>query len=211
MLAGSDMPVWLMVLDAVFILISAAMLAWAHFGSVPNSLVYPIVTVGFILTGLKPVAFMAAVQDPGPFYMAMVMLAGSLCFLSMRHLLFGMAINLLAWLVVAMLNLPTATVISGLAIALFGAALSVFILHRRIKAAVAIYKLRDRVEALESILPMCASCKKTRDHNGKWQTVEEYIEDHQAGTQVSHGSCPSCTEELYGDLLNKNKAADSAA
>lgn len=210
MLIEGEMPLWLILLDAVFIAVSVALLAWAHFGTMTASLVYPVVYFTFVLTGLKPVAYLAATQDPGPFYMAVVMLTGSLCFLSMRYLISGMAFIILAWLGVAMISLPTSTVVAGLAIILFGAAMSLFILHNRVKAAIGIYKLRERVQTLESILPMCASCKKTRDHNGKWQTVEEYIEDHQAGTQVSHGSCPSCTEELYGDLINKDKAADAA-
>ena len=82
-----------------------------------------------------------------------------------------------------------------------GAALGFFIMQRRILGMITVYQLEKRVVMLESILSMCASCKKTLDHTGKWQSIENYIEGHQAGTQVSHGSYPSFTKELYEDLL----------
>jgi hypothetical protein len=82
-----------------------------------------------------------------------------------------------------------------------GAALGFFIMQRRILGMISVYQLEKRVVMLESILSMCANCKKTLDHTGKWQSIENYIEGHQTGTQVSHGSYPSFTKELYEDLL----------
>lgn len=156
------------------------------------------------MAGIKPISFMYAEQISEPFYMAVVMLAGSLCFLSTRYLMYCMLAIALAWLSVAMLVLPLNTSLPGLGVMLLGAALSLFVQNRRIFAAIEVFALRQRLQALESILPMCANCKKTRDENGQWKTVEEYIEESLSGTQVSHGSCPACTQELYGDLL-KNR------
>ncbi len=113
---------------------------------------------------------------------------------------------MLAWLPVAIAFLEPAQIISSLAVAAIGAVLSVFVLRRRIFAAIQVYELEQRVVTLESILPMCANCKKTRDHSGKWKTIEKYIEDNQSGTQISHGSCPSCTKELHEEFYKKRTA-----
>ena len=54
------------------------------------------------------------------------------------------------------------------------------------------------VQRLESILPICASCKKIRDENGSWHQVEVYVRDR-TGTEFSHGLCPECAARLYGN------------
>jgi PAS domain S-box-containing protein len=54
----------------------------------------------------------------------------------------------------------------------------------------------DRVNQLEGILPICASCKKIRDDAGNWQQIELYISDH-SKADFSHGICPECMHKLY--------------
>jgi hypothetical protein len=90
-----------------------------------------------------------------------------------------------------------------------GAALEFLIMQRRILGMITVYQLETRVVVIESILPMCASCKKTLDHTGKWQSIETYITGRQTGMQVSHSSYPSFTKELYEDLLKSQKLAVS--
>ncbi len=210
LVAGWDLPSWLVTVDVILIGISAALVVWARSGSIPAGLNYPVVTFAVFLASLAPITFMLATADPGPFYMAMVMLAGSLCFLSIRYLVFSILFVAATYLTAALQVLTLATTISSMAIMMLGATLSVFVLYRRINAAMVVLALEQRVATLESILPMCASCKKTRDHTGKWKSIEEYIEDKQIGTQVSHGSCPSCTEEMYGERLkNRTPAAEA--
>jgi hypothetical protein len=51
----------------------------------------------------------------------------------------------------------------------------------------------SKVRELESILPMCASCKKIRDDDGRWSDPDHYIRKH-TNTQVSHGLCEACIE-----------------
>jgi len=58
--------------------------------------------------------------------------------------------------------------------------------------------LRD-VRTLQGILPICASCKKIRDDTGYWQKVESFVRAR-ADVEFSHGICPECEDELYGDL-----------
>jgi PAS domain S-box-containing protein len=58
-------------------------------------------------------------------------------------------------------------------------------LVRELQAALA------EVRALRLILPICSYCRKIRDDENYWQTVESYIARH-TNTRFSHGICPSC-------------------
>ena len=49
------------------------------------------------------------------------------------------------------------------------------------------------VKTLQEILPICSYCKKIRDDENYWQTVEAYISTHTVAT-FSHGICPTCYE-----------------
>jgi len=53
-----------------------------------------------------------------------------------------------------------------------------------------------RVKYLSGLLPICAACKKIRDQDGSWQTLEVYIRDH-SNADFSHGICPECRRNLY--------------
>lgn len=50
------------------------------------------------------------------------------------------------------------------------------------------------VRALRKILPICSYCKRVRDDEDYWHTVEAYLSRH-TDTQFSHGICPTCYEE----------------
>lgn len=52
------------------------------------------------------------------------------------------------------------------------------------------------VKTLSGLLPICANCKKIRDDEGYWQTVEVYIHEHSEAI-FSHGICPDCLQTLY--------------
>lgn len=54
------------------------------------------------------------------------------------------------------------------------------------------------VKTLRNFLPICANCKKIRDDEGYWNQIEVYLKRH-ANVEFSHGLCPDCMEELYGD------------
>ena len=64
-------------------------------------------------------------------------------------------------------------------------------LIRELKEALA------EVKKLSGMLPICASCKKIRDDTGYWNQIEVFIEKHSEAL-FSHGICPECAEELYG-------------
>jgi len=61
--------------------------------------------------------------------------------------------------------------------------------------------LEDISELLElkGIVPICAYCKKIRDDEAFWQTVEKYFKKH-LNLDFSHGVCPECEEKLYREL-----------
>jgi PAS domain S-box-containing protein len=58
-------------------------------------------------------------------------------------------------------------------------------LVRELQAALA------EVKTLRKILPICSYCKKIRDDENYWHTVESYISQHTI-SRFSHSICPSC-------------------
>jgi len=52
---------------------------------------------------------------------------------------------------------------------------------------------------LKNILPICSRCKKIRDDQEYWQSVEVYFRKH-LDVDFSHGICPQCAAELYPDV-----------
>jgi CRP-like cAMP-binding protein len=52
------------------------------------------------------------------------------------------------------------------------------------------------VDAIGGLLPICAHCKKIREDDGSWVSIEKYISDH-SEAEFSHGLCPDCVRELY--------------
>lgn len=53
-----------------------------------------------------------------------------------------------------------------------------------------------KVKTLSGLLPICANCKKIRDDQGYWHSVEAYVKEH-SEARFSHGLCPDCMKELY--------------
>lgn len=62
--------------------------------------------------------------------------------------------------------------------------------------------IEDITELIElrSLLPICASCKKIRTEDNKWESVETYIKRSVPEIKLSHGLCPDCAEKLYSGL-----------
>ena len=64
------------------------------------------------------------------------------------------------------------------------------------RAAQQARELRERVQTLEGILPICAFCKKIRQSDGTWEQIEAYVSKRSAA-KFSHGFCESCGREHY--------------
>ena len=78
----------------------------------------------------------------------------------------------------------------------------------------ALQQALDEIDTLRDTLPICARCKSIRDDEGYWQQIEIYLREH-AGTELTHGICPTCEEELYGEeewyqRLKKERAEKTA-
>jgi hypothetical protein len=52
------------------------------------------------------------------------------------------------------------------------------------------------VRVLRGLLGICSHCKKIRDADGSWQTLEGYMERHSEAL-FSHGVCPECLNVHY--------------
>jgi hypothetical protein len=55
------------------------------------------------------------------------------------------------------------------------------------------------VRTLRGIIPICASCKRIRDDEGYWHTVEKYVAAHTLA-EFSHGLCADCMKKLYPEI-----------
>ncbi len=60
------------------------------------------------------------------------------------------------------------------------------------------------VRTLRSILPICSYCRKVRDDENYWHSVESYIAHH-TETRFSHGICPSCLESELRPQLERSE------
>lgn len=60
-------------------------------------------------------------------------------------------------------------------------------------------KAMSELKTLRGILPICAQCKKIRNDEGYWTTIETYIIKH-SEAEFSHGICQDCAKELYPDI-----------
>jgi PAS domain-containing protein len=57
----------------------------------------------------------------------------------------------------------------------------------------------NELVALQSLLPICAWCKKVRTGDDYWQSVEEYLRRH-ADVVVSHSICGECLEKELSEI-----------
>lgn len=53
------------------------------------------------------------------------------------------------------------------------------------------------IKDLDTLIPICSSCKKIRDEQGVWNTLEFYLEKF-FQIRFTHSICSSCMIELYG-------------
>ena len=56
------------------------------------------------------------------------------------------------------------------------------------------------IKTIGGFIPICSNCKKIRDENGSWSSIDRYIMDY-TEHELSHGICPECSEMLYGPFL----------
>lgn len=52
------------------------------------------------------------------------------------------------------------------------------------------------------LIRMCASCRQVLDSGDQWKPLESFVQSR-LGLQISHGMCPECAMEWYGETLSK--------
>ena len=69
----------------------------------------------------------------------------------------------------------------------------------------------ETIKTLESLLRICCHCKRILKpdceprNKESWQSVESYVSER-TSCQFTHGICPECKEEHYGDLMRAAEA-----
>jgi PAS domain S-box-containing protein len=80
-------------------------------------------------------------------------------------------------------------------------------LLRKLQAALA------EVRILKEVLPICAYCKRIRDEDNNWDTIEGYISRH-TDSRFTHGICPSCeaieTASLDAEHEERSRSANES-
>ncbi len=70
--------------------------------------------------------------------------------------------------------------------------------HARLQQAL------EEVKTLQGIVPICASCKKIRDDQGYWNSLEAYLARHTDAT-FTHGICPDCAQAFLREARSGRK------
>lgn len=200
-------PFWMLVMNGGGILVLLVLAILAQRRLIPAKFANVVAMLGLIAIGLKPIVPLLLDGNPSPLYLGTILFACGLAVLSLTALIVVQTVSLIAWFLFAIQTITTSQFIGTFIIALLAAVLGMLVQQRRVDQIKQSYLLLTRVEELESLLPMCASCKKTRDDSGNWMSVEDYIESREP-TQITHGICPDCKESLYGDYLG-NRTAQS--
>jgi len=60
------------------------------------------------------------------------------------------------------------------------------------------HQVHDNSKTPERLVLICAKCKKIRDGKGSWIRLEGEIESY-TDALFSHGLCPECMDDLYGN------------
>jgi PAS domain S-box-containing protein len=60
----------------------------------------------------------------------------------------------------------------------------------------------SQIHTLGGLLPICASCKKIRDEEGRWNHIESYIQSH-SEAEFTHSFCPDCVRTLYPEMASE--------
>ncbi len=56
-------------------------------------------------------------------------------------------------------------------------------------------KPEQRLQAEHEFLPLCAWCKKIRNEDDRWMTLDDYVSEI-TGKRFSHGMCPGCAAQF---------------
>jgi hypothetical protein len=60
-------------------------------------------------------------------------------------------------------------------------------------------RTKYELQTLQGILSICSYCKKMRDTDETWVTIEQYLLSH-ADVLLSHGICPDCYVKVLEEM-----------
>ena len=63
--------------------------------------------------------------------------------------------------------------------------------HQLSRAVTDLQTALTEVKTLRGLLPICASCRRIREEDNRWLSIEQYLEAH-SNVRLSHGVCPDC-------------------
>jgi PAS domain S-box-containing protein len=66
----------------------------------------------------------------------------------------------------------------------------------------------ESIKTLKGLIPICSYCKNIRDDTGYWNHLETYLQEH-SQAEFSHGICPKCTEEHFGNTLREASGTET--
>jgi len=64
-------------------------------------------------------------------------------------------------------------------------------------------QLKNQIETLTGLLPLCAWCKKVRNDSGYWEQIEKYIMAR-SSAEITHGICPDCRTKMLDRPVKRN-------
>ena len=62
----------------------------------------------------------------------------------------------------------------------------------------------NELRQLRELIPICSHCKKIRNDENYWESVESFISKH-TGSAFSHSICPDCMVKHYGHIMTPDK------
>ena len=69
-------------------------------------------------------------------------------------------------------------------------------------------KALAEIKNLSGMIPICAWCKKLRNDEGYWSTVEQYVSTHTSAT-MTHGMCPECSAKFEAETRAELSSAQT--
>ncbi|MBA7469440.1 hypothetical protein ES707_04709 [subsurface metagenome] len=78
--------------------------------------------------------------------------------------------------------------------------------EKRIQLIQELQETLKEVRTLSGLLPICAWCKKLRDDEGYWKSVEQYIGER-TKAKFTHGMCPECQSKFLSERNSNTKVS----
>ncbi len=67
---------------------------------------------------------------------------------------------------------------------------------------------QKELRVLKGIIPICCFCKKIRDANDHWESLETYISSH-SEAEFSHSFCQECGRKHYPEVFPTDRSGSS--